>query len=336
MQQVLLTGISGYIGLHCARELLAAGFAVRGTVRNAAKQQEVLESFTTASLDTANLTFHIADLTSDDGWQDAATGCDYVMHTASPFAIANPKSEEEMLAPAVDGTLRVMRAAQATGVRRIVLTSSIVAMMGSMKTGTFTPDDWTDVTAKDVSTYVQSKTLAEKAAWDFIGGQGADASIEMVTIHPGGVFGPPLAGNISGQSLAVINQMLRGKQPVVPNVAIPMVDVRDVALLHVQALTKSEAAGHRIIAADDTPRSFADVAQVLKDAGYKGPSTRIAPDFLIRLMALFDREAKGMLGLLGMHPVADNSTTREMFGWTPMAFEESLRDTATAVKRASA
>lgn len=334
MQQVLLTGISGYIGLHCARELLAAGFSVRGTVRNAAKQQEVLDSFATASLDTANLTFHIADLMSDDGWQDAATGCDYVMHTASPFTIANPKSEEEMLAPAVDGTLRVMRAAQASGVRRIVLTSSIMAMMGSMKTGTFTPDDWTDVTAKDASTYIQSKTLAEKAAWNFIGG--ADASIEMVTIHPGGVFGPPLAGNISGQSLAVINQMLRGKQPVVPNVAIPMVDVRDVALLHVQALTKAEAAGHRIIAADATPRSFADVAQVLKDAGYKGPSTRIAPDFLIRLMALFDREAKGMLGLLGMHLVADNSATREMFGWTPMAFEESIRDTAAAVKRASA
>jgi dihydroflavonol-4-reductase len=332
MKTTLLTGISGYIGLHCAKELLEAGYAVRGTVRSQAKGQEVRETLAAASVDSSNLTLVELDLTSDRGWNDAAAGCDYVMHVASPFVIAHPKDPQEIISPAVEGTLRALRAAKKAGVTRVVLTSSILSMMGSMKTGTFGPSDWTDVHAPDVSTYTKSKTLAEKAAWNFISAQDGDAPMELTVIAPGGVFGPPLGRNITGQSMSMLDQMLRGKLPMVPRTAFPMVDVRDVAKLHVQALKLPKADNKRIIAASSEPNGFQSAAQFLKDQGYKGPSTRIAPNFLLRLMAKFDREAKGMIGLLGMDLSSDNSETRSLFNWTPIPFKQSVLETAAAVQ----
>ena len=332
MKTTLLTGISGYIGLHCAKELLEAGYGVRGTVRNQAKGQEVRDSLRSASVDISNLTLVELDLTSDQGWNEAAAGCDYVMHVASPFVIADPKDPQEIISPAVEGTLRTLRAAKKAGVKRVVLTSSIISMMGSMKTGTFGPSDWTDVDTPDVSSYTKSKTLAEKAAWDFISAQNSDTPMELTVIAPGGVFGPPLGHNITGQSLSTLDQMLRGKLPMVPRVAFPMVDVRDVAQLHRQALELPEAASKRIIAASAEPNGFQSAAQLLKDQGYKGPSTRIAPNLLLRIMAKFDREAKGMIGFLGMNLSADNSETRNLFNWTPIPFKQSVLETAAAIK----
>ena len=332
MKTVLLTGISGYIGLHCAKELLNGGYSVRGSVRNQAKGQEVRSTLAAASVDTQNLMIVELDLTSDRGWENAMAGCEFVMHVASPFIIANPKDPQEMLSPAVDGSLRVLRAAKRAGVKRVVLTSSIVSMMGSMKTGTFGPDAWTDIDAPDVSTYMKSKTLAEKAAWDFINQQVEEVPMELTVIAPGGVFGPPLGQNISGQSMSMLDQMLRGKLPMVPNTAFPMVDVRDVAKLHVQALSLPKGAGKRVIAASAEPNGFQSAAQFLKDEGYKGPSTRIAPNFLLRFVANFDREAKGMLALLGMNLSSDNSQTRELFNWTPIPFKQSVLESAAAVK----
>lgn len=332
MKTTLLTGISGYIGLHCAKELLEAGYAVRGTVRSQSKGQEVRDTLAAASVEISNLTLVELDLTSDRGWNDAATGCDYVMHVASPFVIANPKDPQEMISPAVEGTLRALNAAKKAGVTRVVLTSSTLSMMGSMKTGTFGPSDWTNVNAPDVSIYTKSKTLAEKAAWDFISVQDSNTPMELTVIAPGGVFGPPLGRNITGQSMSMLDQMLRGKLPMVPKTAFPMVDVRDVARLHVQALKLPAANGKRIIAARAEPNGFQSAAQILKDQGYKGPSTRIAPNFLLRLMAKFDREAKGMIGLLGMDLSSDNSETRSLFNWTPIPFKQSVLETAAAVE----
>lgn len=332
MKTTLLTGISGYIGLHCAKLLLEAGYAVRGTVRSQAKAQEVRETLISASVDISNLTFLELDLTSDNGWADATEGCDYVMHVASPFVIANPKNPMDMISPAVDGTLRALRAAKKAGVKRVVLTSSIVSMMGSMKTGTFGPNDWTDVDAADISTYIKSKTLAEKAAWEFIDNQDKENPLQLTVINPGGVFGAPLGRNISGQSMTMVNKMLRGKLPMVPKTAFPMVDVRDVAKLHFQALTLPEAVSKRVIAASSEPYGFQEAAQLLKDEGYKGPSTRIAPNFLLRFIAHFDRETKGMINLLGMHLRSDNSETCKLFNWKPIPFEQSVLETAAAIK----
>ncbi|MCC4799365.1 SDR family oxidoreductase [Enterovibrio norvegicus] len=330
-ERVLVTGISGFIGLHCAKELLNQGFEVRGSVRDMKKADEVLITLAAASVDTRHLTFVQLDLTSDEGWNDAAEGCDYIMHIASPFTIANPKTEAEMITPAVEGSLRALRAGENAGVKRVVLTSSIVAMMGSMKTGTFGPSDWTDSSSSAISTYTKSKTLAERAAWEFVENLPDSNTMEFVTLNPGGVFGPPLGTNITGQTMAIVDQMLNGKLPLVPNIAFPMVDVRDLAVLHVQAMITPKANGKRILAAGSAPSSFAEMAQILKDEGYKGPSTRIAPDFFLRFMSLFDREAKGMLGMLGMNLSADNAATRSLFGWTPRSVKQSIQDTAKAV-----
>lgn len=332
-KKVLLTGISGFIGLHCGKELLRSGFKVRGTIRSSKKLRQVQEVMATENVDLENLEFAQLDLTSDDGWESAMQGCDYVMHVASPFRIANPKNDAEMLAPAIDGTNRVMRAAKKTKIKRVILTSSIVSMMSSIRRGLFKPDDWTDVNYPNLSTYIKSKTLAERAAWTFLDKNKGSFLPELVVIAPGGVFGPPLGHDISGQSLTVLAKILDGQVPMVPDAAFPMVDVRDVAKLHVMALNKEGIVGSRFIASGTDPVSFADAAQILLDEGYKGPSTKIAPRWLLTILSIFDREAKGMLALVGMRLTADNSRTCEIFNWTPIPFKQSLLETASAIKK---
>lgn len=328
-QIVLLTGISGFIGLHTAKQLLDQGFHVRGSIRNMKKAQSITNTLKKASADVSELSFIELDLTSDKGWDKAAEGCDYVMHVASPYAAAEPKHEDEMIKPAVDGSLRALRAAKKAGVKRVVLTSSAMTMMATMKSGTIGPSDWADTNAKDIGTYAKSKTLAEQAAWQFMKEQ--DSTMELVTVNPGGVFGPALGDDISGQSMSMIDQMLRGKIPMLANVAIPMVDVRDVANVHVQAMTQAKAAGQRIIASRPEAIHLTEIAKILKEHGYKGPSTRVAPNLLIRIMSLFDNEAKGMVGLLGMNISADNSKACELFNWTPRPFSQTVLDAAKSI-----
>ena len=331
-KKVLLTGVSGYIGLHCAKTLLENGYNVIGSVRTADKENEVKSTLNSASVSINNLSFIHLDLNSDNGWDSALSNCDYVMHIASPFKVENPKNEMEMLGPAVDGTLRVLKAAKKNGVKRVVLTSSTVAMMGGKKTGILTPEDWSDLNSKNISTYFKSKTLAEQAAWDFINNQSGDHILELVSINPGGVFGPPLGTNISGASMSMIDKILGGKTPMIPDTSFPMVDVRDVAYLHVAALTEPKAANQRFIATEKVGRSFQWICQFLIDNGYDGPSTRLAPNFMLKLLAVFDREAKGMLSMLNMNLSADNSKTMEVFDWKPIPFEKTLLETAVAVK----
>ncbi len=328
-QTVLLTGISGFIGLHIAKQLLDQGFHVRGSIRNLKKAANIKNTLKEASSDVSELSFVELDLTSDKGWDNAAAGCDYVMHVASPFAVAEPKHEDEMIKPAVDGSLRALRAAEKAGVKRVVLTSSVLAMMATMKSGTFGPNDWADTNSKDISTYAKSKTLAEQAAWQSMEKQ--VSSMELVTVSPGAVFGPALGDNITGQSMTMIDQMLRGKVPMLGNIAIPMIDVRDVANAHVQAMIHTKAAGQRIIACRSEPTHFTEIARILKEHGYKGPSTRIAPNLLLRFMSFFDKEAKGMVGFLGMNVRADNSKALELFDWTPRPFSETILDAAKSI-----
>ena len=260
-------------------------------------------------------------------------GCDFVMHVASPFRIANPKDENEMILPAVEGTKRILKAANKASVKKVILTSSIVSMMSSIRRGQFGPEDWTDINYPNLNTYIKSKTLAEKAAWTFIDQHKESSKMELVVIAPGGVFGPPLGNDISGETLTILSKMMNGKIPMVPDTAFPMVDVRDVAKLHVQAILTKDTAGKRFIAAGTDPIGFADVAEILLKQGYKGPSTKKAPSWLLKFMSFFDREAKGMLGILGMHLTADNSNTRKTFNWVPIPFEKSVIQTANAIKK---
>ena len=330
-EKVLLTGISGFIGLYCAKELLESGFSVHGTVRNLAKKKQVLDTLEQNEVNTKNLEFSVLDLTTDKGWSKAIEDCTYVMHVASPFRIKNPKDDAEMIVPAVEGTNRIMKFAKKGKIKRVILTSSIVSMMCSIRNGQFGPDDWTDVNYPKLNTYIKSKTLAEKAAWNHLTKSKKTSNPELVVIAPGGVFGPPLGDNITGESLSILSKMLDGKIPFVPKTAFPMVDVRDVAQLHVKALKNKSAAGKRFIASGKDPVSFVDAATILNENGFKGPSTKIAPALLLKFMALFDREARGMLGILGMHLSADNSATIKTFKWSPTPFKKSLIDSASAI-----
>ncbi|PMH44901.1 NAD-dependent epimerase [Vibrio sp. 10N.286.49.B3] len=284
-----------------------------------------------SSADVSKLSFVELDLTSDKGWDNATEGCDYLLHVASPYSVANPKNADDMIKPAVEGSLRALRAAKKAGIKRVVLTSSTLTMMATMKSGTFGPNDWADTNSKDISTYAKSKTLAEKAAWQFMDEQNDD-SMELVSISPGGVFGPPLGSDITGQSLTMIDKMLKGKVPMIANIAMPMVDVRDVAKIHVQAMTHPDAKNQRIIASHSEPNRILEIAKTLKNEGYQGPSVRTAPDLLLRVISLFDDEAKGMVGLLGKTVHADNSKTVDMFGWSPRPFTQSVLDSAKAIK----
>jgi len=326
-ERVLLTGISGYIGQHCAAELLAQGFDVVGTVRSAGKA-EATRSAISRVAPVDGLSFAEADLLSDEGWDESMEGCTFVMHVASPFVLAEPKDEDELIRPAVDGTRRVIAAAQRAGVRRLVLTSSTVAMISGRPSGRYGPDSWSDLGAK-IGAYARSKTLAEQAAWDAVSG----GDMELVVINPGAVFGPSLGAEVDGQSVALMSDMIGGKMPMIPDVALGMVDVRDVAVLHVAAMTTSGAAGRRFIAATAEPVSMARFAEVLRDAGYAKVPSRKAPNVAIRLMSLFDRQAKGMVPSLGKKAAFDNEATFAILDWQPTPIESSITEMAASIAR---
>jgi dihydroflavonol-4-reductase len=324
-ERVLLTGISGYIGQYCGAELLNQGFEVVGTVRSLSKA-DATRAAIAAVAPIEGLTFAEADLLSDQGWDEAVQGCTYVMHVASPFVLAEPKDENELIAPAVDGTRRVIGAAQRAGVRRLVLTSSTVAVISGKPSGRYGPDSWSDTTA-NIGAYAKSKTLAERAAWDAVAG----GEMELAVVNPGAVFGPSLGAEVDGQSVALMTDMIRGKMPMIPDVAMGMVDVRDVARLHVAAMTTPAAAGRRFIAATAEPVSMTYFAEVLRNAGYSKVPSRKAPNVAIRLMSIFDRQARGMLPTLGKKAAFDNQATFDMLDWNPTPMETSIREMAAAI-----
>ena len=324
-ERVLVTGISGYIGQHCAAELLKQGFQVVGTVRSLSKA-DATRTAIGAVAPVDNLSFVEADLLAEAGWDKAKQGCTFVVHVASPFVLAEPKNEEVLIAPAVEGTNRVINAALRAGIQRLVLTSSTLSMVAGRPSGRYGTDAWSDLNA-DIGAYAKSKTLAEQSAW----AQVAKSNLELVVINPGAVYGPSLGAEVDGQSVAFIKDLIRGKVPMIPNVAMGMVDVRDVARLHAAALTTASAAGQRFIAATSEPIRMSHVAEVLRNAGYKKVPSRKAPNAAIRLMSLVDREAKGMLPLLSLAHSFDNYATFDVLKWVPTPIEVSLREMAASL-----
>ncbi len=294
-KKVLLTGISGYIGNHCAVELLKKGYSVSGSVRSLSKTEKVIEAIKKEVDPKDNLEFSELDLLSDEGWDDAMKGCDFIMHVASPFIIIEPKDENEYIRPAVDGTMRAIKSAKKAGIKRVVLTSSIVSMLEDAdKSINIDSKSWTNVNAKNVSSYAKSKTLAEKSAWDFVNAQNEDNQMELAVINPGPVFGPTLSGNFEGASMGMFKQMMIGKMPMMPQASINMSDVRDIAKIHVLALENKKANGKRFIVTTEEPIAFQQVAKILKSNGYGKVSTKLAPNFLLKIMGYIDREAKSM------------------------------------------
>ena len=331
-KKVLLTGISGYIGNHCAVELLKHGYSVRGSVRSLSKSQKVIDAIKKEVDPKDNLEFCELNLLSDAGWDAAMKDCEYVLHVASPFINSEPKDENEYIRPAVDGTMRALRAAKKAGVKRVVLTSSMVSMLGdSAQSMDVTPETWTNVDAKNTSAYSKSKTLAEKAAWDFIHAQTDATPMELTVVNPGPVFGPSLSGDLSGTSMTMFKQMLTGKMPMVPQAGINMSDVRDIAKIHVLALENEKANGKRFIVTTEKPYAFQELAQLLKSNGYDKVSTKLAPNFLLKAMGYVNREARSMRAFIGKTYTGDVTSTMEVFDLKPIAFEKTILDTAKCI-----
>lgn len=335
MKKVLVTGVSGYVGQHCAAELLRSGYAVKGSVRSLSKTDEVTKGIKTVIDPKGNLEYCELNLMKDDGWEQAMEGCEYALHVASPYVSKEPKDENELIKPAVEGTLRALKAAKKAGIKRLVLTSSMVSMLGDANGSIdINQDSWTNVNAKHASAYMKSKTLAEKSAWDFINAQEGGNKLELVVVNPGPVYGPTLSGNLSGESMTMFKNMMTGKMPMLPKAAINMSDVRDIAAIHVKALENDKANGKRFIVTTENAHGFVELAEILKSNGYDKVSTTLAPNFLLKLMSNFSADLKGMRPFIGNTFNGDVSETMKTFNWKPIPLEKTVLDTAASVKQA--
>jgi len=260
-------------------------------------------------------------------------GCDYVLHVASPFVVKVPKDENELIKPAVEGTLRALKAAKNAGVKRVILTSSTAAMQGGQHgLIKINQDSWTDVNDRSVTAYFKSKTLAEKTAWEFIENQNGGTKLELVVINPGPIYGPTLTGNLDNEAMGFFKKLIKGQVPMLPQAYSVMSDVRDIASIHVAALENEKANGKRFIVTTEKAHAIQEIATILKSNGYKKVSTKIAPTFLLKFMAKFNDEAKGMLPFIGNTVEADVSNTMNTFNWKPISFEKTILDTAKSVE----
>jgi dihydroflavonol-4-reductase len=332
METVLVTGGSGFIGSWSVIELLQRGYAVRTTVRSLAREDDVRAAVGEEVDAGDRLTVLEADLKSDDGWPEAVAGCDYVLHVASPFPPETPKDPDELIVPARDGALRVIRASLDAGVRRVVMTSSTASVAGGHRANgrPLTEEDWTDPQSPAIRPYVRSKAVAERAAWDLVDER--DARARLSTILPGAVLGPVLSNDFS-YSVQLIERLLNRSMPGVPRLGYSVVDVRDVADLHIRAMTAPEAGGERFLATGPF-LWIGEIAQILHDrlgpAGSKVPTRRI-PSFVVRGAALFDPGLKQVVGDLGREISYSNDKPRQRLGWEPRPVEDTVVDTANSL-----
>ena len=327
----IVTGASGYIAQHIIHQLLDSGWHVRGSVRSMAKGALVMQSLKAAlpnrtDLD-ACLSFVELDLSSDLGWDTALDGCDALLHTASPFPLEMPKNENEIILPAVEGAKRALRSAKMAGVKRVIFTSSTVAIMAcELETGQteYTEENWTDLNHPTATAYVKSKTLAERAAWDFVRD---NPEMEMTVINPGFVQGRPL-GTTFGTSVQVIQRILRAKDPAMPDLSFVAADVRDIALMHVRALVRPDSIGKRF-AGVAQGINFIEMAKVLKKA-YPNRKiiTRKAPYFLLKILSYFDPAVRSILPQVGKHSLVSNKAAKTVLGIEFRYIRGSIKDTA--------
>jgi nucleoside-diphosphate-sugar epimerase len=334
MSTVLVTGGSGFVGSHCILQLLAAGHDVRTTVRNLSREPGVRAMLKQGGAEPGErLTFVAADLTSDTNWPQAVAGCEFVLHVASPFPPALPKHEDELIVPAREGALRVLRAARDAGVKRVVLTSSFAAIGYGHhgQTKPFDETSWTNPNASDVQPYVKSKTLAERSAWDFMAAEGG--SLELAVVNPVAVFGPVLGPDYS-TSVLLVQRLMDGALPGCPKIYFGAVDVRDVADMHLRAMTNPAAKGQRFLCISGDFMSMLDIATVLKrnlGPRAKRVPTRQLPNWLVRLASLRDPAVKQVLPELGKTKNATNEKARRMLGWQPRTNEEAIVATAESL-----
>ena len=327
METVLVTGGTGFIGLHCLQQLLDKGYKVRTTLRSESRKQEVMEAMKKHSSNCENLEFFIADLLNDDGWKEAVEGSKYVLHVASPFFLGEPENEDVFIKPAVEGTLRVLKACADSDVQKVVLTSSFAAVGygHSREKEVYTEEDWSSVDG-EISPYAKSKTLAEKAAWDFVENLEESKKFNLTVINPVAVTGPMLTSDI-GSSNDFLLKLISGSMPACPKIHMGYIDVRDVAKAHIFSMTEEKTNGERIIVSENE-MFFAEVGKTLNEAGFKKSPTKEMPNFLVKIMSLFVGELKTLLSALNRKGDIDKTKAKSFFNWDYISTEQSVTETA--------
>ena len=328
MEKVLVTGGSGFIALHCIDQLLEKGFMVRTTIRSESRKDEINKAMDKYPNLDQNLEFHICDLLKDEGWEAAVDGCDYVLHVASPFILEVPSDENVLIKPAVDGTLRVLNACSKAHVKKVVLTSSVAAVAyGHGAEKTYDESDWSN-TGEDsgITPYAKSKTLAEKAAWNFVEELDTDKKFDFTVINPVGVFGPMLTRDI-GTSNSLVSRLINGELPACPATHMGYVDVRDVAKAHVFSMLNSSTNNKRIIVSE-SEMFFVDVGRILNEAGFKKSPTKQMPNWLVKFLAIFIKDLSGVTKSLGRRVDTDKSLAKSLFDWQYISAKDSILDTA--------
>lgn len=312
---VLVTGGTGFLGVHTVLQLLQQGYEVRTTLRSLSKKDSIIKALEEGGItDFSHLSFFEADLTSDNNWDETVKGCDYVLHVASPFPAQDPKDENELIIPARDGALRVLKASRDAGVKRVVLTSSFAAVGYSIKieNHVFTEEDWTDVNTA-LPAYIKSKTVAEKSAWEFVEKEGN--GLELAVINPVGIFGPAIGGITSASLDIAVSSILNGNLEYTPTFTMGVVDVRDVADIHIKAMVSPAAAGERFIATSDGVMSFYDVAELFK---------KERPQYTANIQKL---EPIGK----EFYKEMSNKKARTILNWYPRSREEALLASADSL-----
>jgi len=335
-QIVLVTGGSGFVGSYCVLQLLNAGYRVRATLRSPEKAEKVRTMLQQAGIkDLTRLSFAEADLSRDEGWNEALQDCTYVLHLASPFPGPKDGNGNEIIDPAREGTLRVLESARTAGVKRVVMTSSFAAVGYSRDPAghVFTENDWTDPEKPGLGVYARSKTLAERDAWNFVQKHGNRP--ELTVINPVAIFGPVMGSNISG-SVQMVVQLLSGKAPGAPKLTFGVVDVRDIADLHIRAMTAPAAAGQRFLATSEGSMSLPAIARLLRKhypAHKRKIPRRTLPDWSVKILAWFRDDLKQMIPELGKEKIISGEKARTILNWRPRPMKEVIRATADSLIR---
>ena len=329
MEKVLVTGATGYIGLHCIHQLLNQGYAVNGSVRSPERKDEIFQALQNHNTSTENLNIFTFDLNDDEGWDEGMEGCDYLLHVASPIALEN-HDEDFFVKPAVAGVNRAMKFAKKHNVKKVVLTSSVAAIYETMESKSYYDEnDWSDPENPAISHYSKSKTLAERAAWEFV--ENENHPFELAVINPALVIGPSLSGDL-GESNKAIEMVATGKMPVAVPLQFGYVDVRDVAAAHILAMQIPASNGERFALAEKD-LWYGDVAKVLRDNGFDKAPTLAVPVWLAKILAIFSKELKLAVPYLGrLRSVKNTSKAKDILGWNPRPAEESIVEIAQQIQ----
>ena len=323
-KKVLVTGANGFIALHCISKLLDNGFNVKGSLKDLKKESLVRDALGN-KINSENFELCKLDLFEDQGWEEATSNCDYLLHIASPCVIKEPKNENEIIYPAVNGTLRAIKAAHKANIKKIVITSSVGSIVYGHNKEICDSSDWTDVSSS-VGAYIKSKTLAEKAAWDYFD-KLRRPKFSMTSINPGMVFGPLLSNQINSTSAGLILKMINGTYPALPNIYFSVVDVRDIAKLHVDSLTNTNSDHKRIIAASSKAIPFIEISKILRKLGYDKSTLKLVPDQLIKILSIFNKDMKTSVSMIkrGSYSL-DISETTLIYDWNPIPFDRTIND----------